>query len=156
IGTTSVNISRWERGATSPSPYFRQQLCTLFNTNAQELGFLPTEKPAPPELNEQVVYLSSHVEPVLYGEEGGSGHYPSLVETGTAQCMLPTDSVPPKPLYASVSRNQNRLHMLRRLRYSYSDLMNRSLQGTAWLDLGLTMVPNAVQNAASLLLRARG
>src|ERR687888_24955 len=85
IGTTSVNISRWERGATSPSPYFRQQLCALFKTPAQELGFLPKEKPVPPELNGQVVYLPSHVELEQHREDGGRGHYSSPVETESAQ-----------------------------------------------------------------------
>ena len=38
IGTTPVNISRWERGLTSPGPYFRQKLCALFGKSVQELG----------------------------------------------------------------------------------------------------------------------
>src|SRR6266700_1543722 len=41
IGTTPVNVSRWERGVTSPSPYFRQQLCTLLGKSPYELGLLP-------------------------------------------------------------------------------------------------------------------
>ncbi len=38
IGTTRINISRWERNVTSPGPYFRHRLCTLFAKSAQELG----------------------------------------------------------------------------------------------------------------------
>jgi transcriptional regulator with XRE-family HTH domain len=38
IGTTSVNVSRWENGITFPSPYYRQKLCTLYSTSARELG----------------------------------------------------------------------------------------------------------------------
>ena len=37
IGTTYVNISRWERGITRPNPYFRRKLCALFDKNEQEL-----------------------------------------------------------------------------------------------------------------------
>jgi tetratricopeptide (TPR) repeat protein/transcriptional regulator with XRE-family HTH domain len=37
IGTTYVNISRWERGITRPNPYFRRQLCTLFGKSAAAL-----------------------------------------------------------------------------------------------------------------------
>ncbi len=33
IGTSAVNISRWERGVTSPTPYYRQRLCELFDKN---------------------------------------------------------------------------------------------------------------------------
>ena len=38
LGTTSGNVSRWERGITSPGPYFRSRLCELFGKSAQELG----------------------------------------------------------------------------------------------------------------------
>jgi len=41
IGTTFVNISRWENGTNFPSPYFRQQLCKVFGKTPAELGLLP-------------------------------------------------------------------------------------------------------------------
>ena len=34
-------VSRWERGLTTPSPYYRQQLCSLYGKNAEELGLIP-------------------------------------------------------------------------------------------------------------------
>ncbi len=37
IGTSYVNISRWERGITRPNPYFRRKLCALFRKSEQEL-----------------------------------------------------------------------------------------------------------------------
>lgn len=37
IGTTYVNVSRWERGITKPSPYFRRKLSTLFGRSEAEL-----------------------------------------------------------------------------------------------------------------------
>ncbi len=43
IGTTSLNVSRWERGITFPTPHFRQQLCALFGKGASELGLLQDE-----------------------------------------------------------------------------------------------------------------
>ncbi len=43
IGTTSLNVSRWERGITFPTPHFRQELCTLFGKSAGELGLLLDE-----------------------------------------------------------------------------------------------------------------
>ena len=42
IGTTHVNVSRWERGLTRPGPYFRRKLCKLFNASEYELDLLPT------------------------------------------------------------------------------------------------------------------
>jgi len=41
IGTTQVNVSRWEKGITVPSPYYRQKLGELFNKSIQELGLIP-------------------------------------------------------------------------------------------------------------------
>src|SRR6266571_3324068 len=41
IGTTFVNISRWENGENFPSPYFRQRICDTFGKTPAELGLLP-------------------------------------------------------------------------------------------------------------------
>ena len=38
IGTTALNISRWERGSTSPGPHFRQKLIEFFEKSDEELG----------------------------------------------------------------------------------------------------------------------
>src|SRR5258706_9804714 len=38
LGTTPLNISRWEHGLTSPNPYFRHKLCALFGLSETELG----------------------------------------------------------------------------------------------------------------------
>ena len=53
IGTTHVNVSRWERGITRPSPYFRRKLCSLFDKSEPELDLEPalesdTDGPAAP------------------------------------------------------------------------------------------------------------
>lgn len=39
IGSSEKNVSRWERGVSSPIPYFREKLCLLYGKSAQELGF---------------------------------------------------------------------------------------------------------------------
>ena len=44
LGTTAPTVSRWERGVTLPTPYYRQQLCTLFGKSIEEMGLL--EEPA--------------------------------------------------------------------------------------------------------------
>ena len=40
LGTSAVNISRWERGITFPSSYYRQRLCLLFEKDAAQLDLL--------------------------------------------------------------------------------------------------------------------
>lgn len=50
LGTSFVNISRWEKGVTTPGPYFRHQLCDLFGQQPHELGLpgdLRVEDPSP-------------------------------------------------------------------------------------------------------------
>ncbi len=42
IGTTHLNVSRWERGITKPGPYFRSRLCSLFGKSEQELDLAST------------------------------------------------------------------------------------------------------------------
>jgi transcriptional regulator with XRE-family HTH domain len=41
VGTTVINISRWERGDTCPNSYFRQQLSQLFGKSEFELELAP-------------------------------------------------------------------------------------------------------------------
>src|SRR6266699_523310 len=43
IGTDTSMISRWERGARKPDPFYREKLCTLFGKDAVELGFINTQ-----------------------------------------------------------------------------------------------------------------
>ncbi len=40
IGTTALNIGRWERGAIFPSNYYRLRLCEFFNKTNEELGLI--------------------------------------------------------------------------------------------------------------------
>src|ERR687885_711748 len=40
LGTTHVNVSRWERGITKPNPYFRRKLCKLFGKTEEELDLV--------------------------------------------------------------------------------------------------------------------
>ncbi len=47
LGTTHVNVSRWERGITRPNPYFRKKLCTLFGRTEQELDLAQEDETLP-------------------------------------------------------------------------------------------------------------
>src|ERR1700694_3839850 len=41
IGSTRINVGRWEKGESFPSPYYRQKLGELFGKSIVELGLLP-------------------------------------------------------------------------------------------------------------------
>src|SRR2546428_4397715 len=43
IGAHEKNVSKWERGISSPGPYFQEKLCELFGMSAVELGFFKEE-----------------------------------------------------------------------------------------------------------------
>jgi transcriptional regulator with XRE-family HTH domain len=57
LGTTPGNVSRWERGITSPGPYFRSRLCDLFGKNARELGLTWDEPDETLSLHVQISFL---------------------------------------------------------------------------------------------------
>src|SRR5947209_642483 len=40
IDADTQNINRWERGKTSPSPFYRERLCKVFGKTAEELGLI--------------------------------------------------------------------------------------------------------------------
>lgn len=44
VGTTLTNVSRWERGVTFPSPYFRQKLCEVFEMSLEDLNLTRTQR----------------------------------------------------------------------------------------------------------------
>ncbi len=43
LGTTIMNVSRWERGIISPGLHFQQKLCDLFQLSPSELGLQGSE-----------------------------------------------------------------------------------------------------------------
>jgi transcriptional regulator with XRE-family HTH domain len=61
LGTTTVNVNRWESGLTFPSLYFRQRLCELFGKSAEELGHIPET-----ERQERAIALASPSLPPLW------------------------------------------------------------------------------------------
>ncbi|HEX7736400.1 MAG TPA: tetratricopeptide repeat protein [Ktedonobacteraceae bacterium] len=46
IGTTALNVGRWERGSSLPYPHFREKLCQLFGKDARELRLLDDDSAA--------------------------------------------------------------------------------------------------------------
>src|SRR3989440_8092992 len=63
IGTTYVNISRWERGITKPGPYFRRKLCELYGKSEEELDFGPV--PGEVALTSPSTYTEALYDPAI-------------------------------------------------------------------------------------------
>ena len=59
IGAQANMVTRWERGHAFPSPYYRQKLCRLFETSAEELGLVREKRaehakePSLPDLSQR-------------------------------------------------------------------------------------------------------
>lgn len=49
IGTDAGNVSRWERGYSSPSPYYREKLSLLFGREVGDLGLLGEDETISPQ-----------------------------------------------------------------------------------------------------------
>src|SRR5947209_15413965 len=49
IGTSDVEVSRWETGASEPTLYFREKLCELFGQTPEALGFVSPAETTPEE-----------------------------------------------------------------------------------------------------------
>ena len=70
VGTTPLNVGRWERGITMPGPYFRQKLCEIFEKSAQELGLVHentgTETPIEAPLHVPSTAPTQEVPPLVW------------------------------------------------------------------------------------------
>ena len=92
IGSDTRSVGRWERGATSPNPYYRQALCELFRMNAAELGLLKEDGQ---EKEDSVQPLRPAEKELLTGEE-------RLVERSIeAAPESPLPPIPEKPTFPS-------------------------------------------------------
>jgi len=65
IGTSQVNVSRWEKGLTVPGPYFRQQLASTFGKSLEELGlFTEPEEEIASEVSASIPATPTHPAPL--------------------------------------------------------------------------------------------
>ena len=95
IGTTPGNVSRWERGITSPGPYFRTKLCELFGMSAHELGLAwdasddhPSQVPPVPTVTASIPWNArSQCTSFLTGREDLLAHLHALLRTPRAAAL---------------------------------------------------------------------
>jgi tetratricopeptide (TPR) repeat protein/DNA-binding XRE family transcriptional regulator len=120
VGTTQVNISRWERGITIPSPHFRTELCKLFGKRAEELGFFDEE------IEDSRAHLSSR--PLSEPERP----YPSIW------------NVPPRSPYF-VGRNDTLQQLHDALTAGKTTVLTEALSGLGGIGKTLTAIEYAYQ-----------
>jgi len=87
IGTNYVNVSRWERGITKPTPYFRRKLCHLFGKTEQELDLEIT--PAKP--TEDTLYKTNEKREQTPVAPTSSGPLPTLASEPIYDPAIPSN-----------------------------------------------------------------
>jgi tetratricopeptide (TPR) repeat protein/transcriptional regulator with XRE-family HTH domain len=108
IGSTHVNVSRWERGITRPSPYFRRKLCGLFGKTEEELDLVAVhdEGETSQEATLALASGTSSAPTVVSGREGGPVHPGALYDP----------AIPLPPAYPLVGRELDLARIKQRLR----------------------------------------
>ena len=152
IGTDSKTVSRWERGVAYPSPYFRQKLAKLFEKSLRELDLLSSCEKAVEDGGTPVSKLPAGV---FEGAEKPPG---GRVDDIGQQAGLPfaANGTFGQHTRTNALHQQNRRRMLGRLRHAYNELLEYSLQELVWIELGLAVMPDAVQNATNRLVCLSG
>ncbi len=65
LGTTHINVSRWERGITKPNPHFRRRLVQLFGKTEEELDLLDMGEISADPISTSPTTLTSPPAPTL-------------------------------------------------------------------------------------------
>jgi len=65
VDTSEDMVSRWERGVTKTSPYYREKLCTLFEKTAEELGFIEQEYTQASDQNPKYDTITELLQPLV-------------------------------------------------------------------------------------------
>ncbi|MGH2507198.1 MAG: NB-ARC domain-containing protein, partial [Ktedonobacteraceae bacterium] len=77
VGTTALNVGRWERGTSMPYPHFREKLCILFDKDAVALGLVDPE-------NEVIAETTASPEKFSAGPSPTSALYDSAIPVPSA------------------------------------------------------------------------
>ncbi|HEY0752333.1 MAG TPA: tetratricopeptide repeat protein, partial [Ktedonobacteraceae bacterium] len=127
LGSTHVNVSRWERGITRPSPYFRKKLCVLFGRTEAELDLvleseIPVDKP---EINQ-----IDKIKPT-----------PESPKSVPAPDALYDPSIPVPPAFPLIGRDEQIAALRKRLRSGGSVALTalNGLPGVGKTALSITL-----------------
>src|SRR5215471_5187454 len=63
-GVSADMVSKWERGERKPSRFYQTKLCLLYNTTADQLGFLDaldSQKPSPTNELHSTLTIPSYI-----------------------------------------------------------------------------------------------
>lgn len=135
IGTNYVNVSRWERGITKPSPYFRRKLCTFFGLTEGELDLVP---PASNGRGKKAAGATSALSPVA---TTGTVETAEAVASPPASAALYDPAIPLLPAIELVGREADLARIKQRLRSGGSVALTalNGLPGVGKTALSITL-----------------
>ena len=113
LGTTYVNVSRWERGITRPSPYFRKKLCMLFGKTEWELDLTYESEPPAGVLVSDVAERAAYASAVAPTSPNADARTRDAAPF--AQGPLYDPSIPLPPSIYLVGRDEELAHLRQRL-----------------------------------------
>jgi tetratricopeptide (TPR) repeat protein/DNA-binding XRE family transcriptional regulator len=109
LGTTQVNVSRWETGLTTPGPFFRRKLAEVFGKSIEELGLVqevasslhqetPSEDThapasAPAIQHTQRWNIPYHRNPFFTGRETILSHLYTILNTNNAAALTQAQAI---------------------------------------------------------------
>ena len=128
LAPTSKTVSRWERRVAYPSPYFRQKLSELFNKSLRELDLLSSVEK---ELGDSDTPISQSPAATFDAVENPPDEHIDDTSRPMAANVPSGQQIRPAAL-----QQQNRKRMLGRLRHSYNELLEYSLQKLVWIKIG--------------------
>lgn len=147
IGTTYVNVSRWERGLTRPGPYFQKQLSRLFGKTEEELDLAPGSDGMPALAGPSPANAPSHAAvSATTGERAPASSSISAATTGEA---IYDSSIPPPPPVHIVGREDELARLRERLRAGENVAMTalHGLPGVGKTTLAITLAHDTEMRA---------
>ncbi len=122
IGTSDVEVSRWETGAAEPTLYFRDKLCELFRLTSEELGFV-TPVEAQQETSEDTFSrwsLPYRRNPLFTGCEEVLARLHTLLHAGKATALVQAQAISG---LGGIGKTQTAIEYAYRYRADYSAVL---------------------------------
>ncbi|HEY6540904.1 MAG TPA: NB-ARC domain-containing protein, partial [Ktedonobacteraceae bacterium] len=145
IGTTHVNVSRWERGITRPGPYFQKQLSRLFGRTEEELDLALSDDAVPSNTSPS----PASVAPNVAASPAQSESAPVPILAATISEAIYDPSIPLLPPVHLVGRDDELAKLRKLLRASDSVAMTalHGLPGVGKTTLAITLAHDAEMRA---------
>jgi tetratricopeptide (TPR) repeat protein/transcriptional regulator with XRE-family HTH domain len=122
IGTSDVEVSRWETGGAVPSLYFRKQLCALFGCTPEELGFVSPAR-GESEASKQAAApwnMPSRRNPLFTGREEVLRHLHTLLHSGKTVALTQVQAISG---LGGIGKTQTAIEYAYRHRQDYSAVL---------------------------------